>query len=509
MQQNKILCLSGGGIKGIGQLVVLAKIEEITGQPISKLFSLIVGTSVGGLIAGLLTIPKEEGSLEPLFSAREALELFEREASSIFPKSFWSWGIFGRKYDEKPLENLLDKYLGDNRLNDTTTRIIMTANDKNNGETKVFDSIDKYSCHIKVKDVIRATTAAPTYFKGVYNEEAVAGYNYAAGTPYNYVDGGLAANRPGAIALIKMKQDIAKELEREYTELPAIELSKLIRTKQLELVENTAMCTMNFQTTAKVKSSIFGDGILGFLASGGVTDLIKGNEVNASSEVMVDLRDGLIPMFLPIPAGCEKLDNVKPENIAKLKQAAEQWVEDNQDLLQDLCSKLSINSDVENIGNVELVGDTQDLSIEKIENPLKLETANNIKQLEEDNLELVTADAIIADWVSKLDLFWQLEVLERKEILSAIRDNLTVEQVKQVWNVIDFDLSKEIEYFVANNLRDEEISQWIEILSEKNVVDKGTPDVEAIIGNFTNCSQEMTLEGDNNYSPTQDTIEVY
>ncbi len=38
-EQNKVLCLSGGGVKGIAELVVLAKIEEITQQPISKLFN--------------------------------------------------------------------------------------------------------------------------------------------------------------------------------------------------------------------------------------------------------------------------------------------------------------------------------------------------------------------------------------------------------------------------------------------------------------------------------------
>ncbi|MFU7502915.1 MAG: patatin-like phospholipase family protein [Candidatus Tisiphia sp.] len=83
--QNKVLCLSGDGVKGIAELVVLAKIEEITQQPISKLFNIISGTSVGGLITALLTIPKEEESTEPRYSAKEALELFENTAPEIFP----------------------------------------------------------------------------------------------------------------------------------------------------------------------------------------------------------------------------------------------------------------------------------------------------------------------------------------------------------------------------------------------------------------------------------------
>ncbi|KIJ88775.1 hypothetical protein SB78_03615 (plasmid) [Rickettsia asembonensis] len=58
VKSNRILSLSGGGVKGIAELVVLAEIEERTGKSITELFPIITGTSVGGLIAGLLTIAK-------------------------------------------------------------------------------------------------------------------------------------------------------------------------------------------------------------------------------------------------------------------------------------------------------------------------------------------------------------------------------------------------------------------------------------------------------------------
>ena len=38
-----VLSLSGGGVKGIAQLVVLAEIERITGKYIVELFDVIVG----------------------------------------------------------------------------------------------------------------------------------------------------------------------------------------------------------------------------------------------------------------------------------------------------------------------------------------------------------------------------------------------------------------------------------------------------------------------------------
>lgn len=54
VKSNRILSLSGGGVKGIAELVVLTEIEERTGKSITELFPIITGTSVGGLIAGLL-----------------------------------------------------------------------------------------------------------------------------------------------------------------------------------------------------------------------------------------------------------------------------------------------------------------------------------------------------------------------------------------------------------------------------------------------------------------------
>lgn len=44
---------------------------------------------------------------------------------------------------------------------------------------------------VRIKDVLLATTVAPTYFKAVVNKETVKDYDYAAGKPYAFADGGL------------------------------------------------------------------------------------------------------------------------------------------------------------------------------------------------------------------------------------------------------------------------------------------------------------------------------
>ena len=49
----RILCLDGGGTRGFTAVLMLKRIEEISGRRLSELFDLIVGTSTGALIATL------------------------------------------------------------------------------------------------------------------------------------------------------------------------------------------------------------------------------------------------------------------------------------------------------------------------------------------------------------------------------------------------------------------------------------------------------------------------
>lgn len=47
----KILCIDGGGIKGIYSAELLAKFEEVFGCVVSDCFDMLCGTSTGGIIA--------------------------------------------------------------------------------------------------------------------------------------------------------------------------------------------------------------------------------------------------------------------------------------------------------------------------------------------------------------------------------------------------------------------------------------------------------------------------
>ena len=65
----KVLCIDGGGIRGLIPALVLEEIERRIGRRIGELVDLVAGTSTGGILACGLTRAGADG--RPLYSAQE------------------------------------------------------------------------------------------------------------------------------------------------------------------------------------------------------------------------------------------------------------------------------------------------------------------------------------------------------------------------------------------------------------------------------------------------------
>jgi patatin-like phospholipase/acyl hydrolase len=163
----RVLSIDGGGIRGIIPALVLCHLEERTGRPVGSLFDLVAGTSTGGIIAAALTRP------DPL-PASEILDLYRTEGPRIFRRSLGrrvlsAEGVLDEKHDDAVLNEVLARYLGRGRLSDATTRGTLT-------------------------DVVRATSAAPTYFEPWPVGDLV------------LVDGGVYAMNPGMCAYAEARR---------------------------------------------------------------------------------------------------------------------------------------------------------------------------------------------------------------------------------------------------------------------------------------------------------------
>jgi uncharacterized protein len=206
----RILSLDGGGIRGIITCVILKYIEEQLQKydhPDAKIgdyFDLIAGSSTGGLLAAILLCPDENKKAK--FSVQEALDLYAKKGDSIFNVSFWEhlinpFGLFNEKISSKNLEKQLLEVFGDMQLREFIKPSLITTYDMNARKVKFFTSQDADASleNFYVRDVCRATSAAPTYFepakiKSIYGQE------------FTLIDGGVFANNPGLCAYAEARK---------------------------------------------------------------------------------------------------------------------------------------------------------------------------------------------------------------------------------------------------------------------------------------------------------------
>lgn len=192
----RILSIDGGGIRGIIPALVLAEVERRTGRRTADLFDLVAGTSTGGILACALTRP---GAL----AAEDLVGLYEQEGPRIFSRSLLKRissadGLLDERYGDDGLNDALRRYLGELRLSEATTPILVTAYDLQGRFAFFFRSsraATDPTYDFPLWEVARATSAAPTYFEP-WRVTDVAGAR-----SYPLVDGGIYANNPAMCAV--------------------------------------------------------------------------------------------------------------------------------------------------------------------------------------------------------------------------------------------------------------------------------------------------------------------
>lgn len=221
---NTILSIDGGGIKGIIPGMVLSDLEERlkrkTNNPdafLADYFDFFAGTSTGGILISLLLCPSKSDPSKPRFSAKEALNLYIENGTKIFEtkglkRILAEIGWVTERYDNKVLETILLNYFEDVKLSELIKPCIITAYNielrkahffRQNIAKKRGNSRDFY-----IRDVCRATSAAPTYF-------SVAEIYSLAGVRYPLLDGGIFATNPSLSAFVEIKKETAELIPKD------------------------------------------------------------------------------------------------------------------------------------------------------------------------------------------------------------------------------------------------------------------------------------------------------
>lgn len=222
---KKILSIDGGGIRGIiaGQILVALeeKLQQKSGNPnarIAHYFDFFAGTSTGGILTCIYLCPDEKDPFKPKFSAKEAVSLYIKNGRKIFDTDIFQEiksgnGIIDEKFNAANLEDCLKSYFGEIKLSELLKPCIITSYDIEQRQTKFFAQHDYQrrgqGGDYLVRDVCRATSAAPTYFETA-QVKSLSGVNYAL------TDGGVFANNPALCAYSEVRnskgQPTAKDM---------------------------------------------------------------------------------------------------------------------------------------------------------------------------------------------------------------------------------------------------------------------------------------------------------
>ncbi|XP_044512015.1 patatin-like protein 2 isoform X2 [Mangifera indica] len=218
-----VLSIDGGGIRGIIPATILAfletQLQELDGEDarLADYFDVIAGTSTGGLITAMLTAPNEDN--RPLFAAKDIKQFYLDHCPKIFPQQKGIWGSIrkmwrsfkGPKYDGKYFNWLVRDKLGETKLHDTLSHVVIPTFDIKRLQPTIFSTYEvKRSPYLdaSLADICISTSAAPTYLPCHYFE-----IKDHEGTirDFHLVDGGIAANNPALVAITQVTKQIFDE----------------------------------------------------------------------------------------------------------------------------------------------------------------------------------------------------------------------------------------------------------------------------------------------------------
>jgi patatin-like phospholipase/acyl hydrolase len=208
MSKFNILSIDGGGLRGIVPLRILQELERRTGKRVHQLFDMMAGTSTGGLIASCLSLRKEPGSFDPLYSPDALSKLYTDYGSTIFPPS-GSIGKFFKKinnlynpaFDDKGIDKVLKMFIADQRINDAIMPLLISTYNLNGNQPVFFKSSEAHTdptANALIYDICRATSAAPTYLPS---------YSFPyKGQMLTGIDGGVYVNNPAMASLAELSK---------------------------------------------------------------------------------------------------------------------------------------------------------------------------------------------------------------------------------------------------------------------------------------------------------------
>jgi patatin-like phospholipase/acyl hydrolase len=316
----RILCIDGGGIRGIIPALVLTELEERTGRRTAQMFDLIAGTSTGGILAAALARPGDDRTT-PRYSARDLLGLYEAEGPEIFERSLLKrirsvGGWLDERYDDDALVAALRRYLDGARLSDTLTDVFITAYEIEGRFEFFFRSSrarEDPSYDFPLADACRATAAAPTYF------EPTRVTDVAGERTYSLIDGGVFAANPSLCAIA----EVARDSDIDDVEL-VLSLGTGSLTRPLPYAQARSFGQLEWARS--------------------IVDVVFDGIADTTEFALERLlgRDRYVRLQIALERASDDLDDASPRNMAILREEGARLLARNSDTIDALAERLSV-----------------------------------------------------------------------------------------------------------------------------------------------------------------------
>ncbi|HLV67180.1 MAG TPA: patatin-like phospholipase family protein [Polyangiaceae bacterium] len=330
----RILCIDGGGIRGIIPGQVLVEVERRVMMhlgPEARLcdaFDFVAGTSTGGILASVYLCP--QGS-RPRFTAAQAVELYLQRGGEIFKRPVAHQvlslgGLVDERYPATGLLAACDTYFGDLRLSDLLKPCLVTAYDIKRRRAYFFtqhDARKSLADDFLLRDVVRATSAAPTYFEPaqIYSQ---------TGVPYPLVDGGVFANNPALCAYAEARHKLPGKPRARDMLIVSLGTGSSLKPYRYEEVRDYGLFRWA-RPTLDIMMSGVSETVDYQLARMFEAAGVPGQYLRLDA----DLEDE--------PNSVSDLDNAAPENMLRLQQIGQELAEQRRDdldrFVETLCQE--------------------------------------------------------------------------------------------------------------------------------------------------------------------------
>lgn len=246
-------------------------------------------------------------------TAAQMRDLYLQKGSRIFSRT-WSetmWklgGLTGPKYGADGIDGVLKEEFGETTLGACLIPTIVTAYELGIRKPALFTSWS--NGRNLIRDVCRASSAGPTYFPP-------ASFGDAPLPPGYYCDGGVVANNPSIVALT--------EASKLYDVARSNILVLSLGTGADEQTIGPEAAKWGQLTWVRPLISILMDGV---------------STLNAHIMSEILPKENYLRLQAVVSGSMGDMDNVDPQNLARLERAGQQLVDANRIKLIRFCEKL-------------------------------------------------------------------------------------------------------------------------------------------------------------------------